>query len=74
MLVSIPSVCVWIIGTRRGGEYQADVVCWEEDVRPSLESSGVFGSLLGDIGYCMQVLEEGRVMPFGGVLDRVENR
>jgi len=55
-----------------GRQYLADITSKEEDMHLSQKLSKTFGSLLGDIGLCMQFFEEGRAVPFDSVLDRAD--
>lgn len=55
-----------------GAQYLADVAEKERDMSSSHRLSQAFGSLLGDIGLCMQFFEEGTAVPFDSVLDRAD--
>lgn len=55
-----------------GAQYLADVAEKERDMSSSHRLSQAFGSLLGDIGLCMQFFEEGTAVPFDTVLDRAD--
>lgn len=55
-----------------GKQYVADVACMEMGMSASPRLSETFGSILGDIGLCMQFYEEGRALLFDTVLDRTE--
>ncbi|KAB5513256.1 kinase-like domain-containing protein [Coniochaeta sp. 2T2.1] len=54
----------WHDDDDEGARYAADV-----EAIPSQKLSGVFGSLLGDVGLCMRLFEEGVAVPFDRVLD-----
>jgi hypothetical protein len=56
--------------SEEGRQYLADVTCEEEHMNLSPSLSKTFGSLLGDLGLCMNFFEEGRAVPFDIVLDR----
>ncbi|KID94310.1 Protein kinase-like domain protein, partial [Metarhizium majus ARSEF 297] len=55
-----------------GKQYVGDVACTEMGMSASPRLSETFGSILGDIGLCMQFFEEGRALSFDTVLDRTE--
>lgn len=57
-----------------GKQYVGDIACMEAGMDVSQKLSETFGSILGDIGLCMQFYEEGRALAFDSMLDRAESK
>jgi hypothetical protein len=58
-----------------GRQYLADIVREERgnDSSQSRKLSQAFGSLLGDLGFCMRLFEQGIAVQFDSVLDHAQN-
>lgn len=54
-----------------GEEYRTDVESFEQVYEVKL--STLLGSLLGDIGMCMQIFEEGRAAEFDILFERLKS-
>lgn len=55
-----------------GSQYIHDVLNAEKDIGQVSILSQTIGSILGDISLCMTYFEDGKVVPYGELLDRYE--
>ena len=54
--------------------YMVDVIDREKEMNLSPQLSQTFGSVLSDLGLCMQIFEDGHAVPFDRVLKRLEDQ